>query len=178
MDLDRLRIIKYPDPRLRKRSDPVSEITPDLPDLTARMFELMYEVRGLGLAAAQVGINLRFFVTNHTGEEADERVYINPEFLDLSGTTERDEGCLSLPELYVPLKRAQRCRIRAMDLQGNAFEEEAEDLLARAWQHEIDHIDGRLIIDYMTPTQKIANRRLLKKLEQEYKQERKGSVTR
>jgi peptide deformylase len=86
----------------------------------------------------------------------------------MTGSIEVDEGCLSLPEVYVPIKRAQRCKIRALSLDGTPFEEEAADLLARAWQHEMDHLNGVLICDLMSPTSKIANRRLLKKLESDY----------
>ncbi len=171
MDLTKLRIIYYPDPRLRKASKPLETIDQETADLARRMFELMYEVKGLGLAAPQVGINTRLFVANTSGdpEQPDcERVYINPEIVESDGTTERDEGCLSLPDVYAPLQRAKRCRLTATGLDGQAFEEVGEDLLARAWQHEMDHLDGILILDRMSPAQKIANRRLLKQLEQDY----------
>ncbi len=168
MDLSQLRIIHYPDPRLRKRSRPIEKVDQSIADLAARMFELMNEVKGLGLAAAQVGLNLRMFVTNHTGEPADDRVYINPEFLDMQGLVEHEEGCLSVPEVYVNLRRAQWARISAMDVKGERFEMEGQDLIARAWQHEMDHLNGVLIIERMSPTSKISNRKLLKKLEEDY----------
>lgn len=172
MNLQRLRIIHYPDPRLKVPSVPVENIDKKLADLVDRMFELMYEVRGLGLAAAQVGLNIRLFVVTHSGEIADGRVYVNPEMTDMSGAVDREEGCLSLPEVYVPLRRAQACTIRATGLDGKTFEERAEDLRARAWQHEMDHLNGILIYDRMPPTAKITNRRLLKKLEDDFRRTR------
>jgi peptide deformylase len=174
MNLRQLRIIHYPDPRLRKRSKPLEKIDEDLTRLTVRMFELMYEVRGLGLAAPQVGLNWRMFVTNHTGQPENELVFINPEIVEVRGQIERDEGCLSVPEIYVPLKRAQWCRIRAVNLNGNPFEMEGEDLLARAWQHEMDHLNGVLIADRMSPTDRIVHRKQLKKLEDEFDREVPG----
>lgn len=181
MDLSSLRVICYPDPRLRKASKPIEDINDDTTALVRRMFELMYDIKGLGLAAVQVGINTRLFVANVSGDPEQpqcERVYINPEIIESDGTTLRDEGCLSLPDLYVPLERAQRCRLRATDLQGQPFEEVGEDLLARAWQHEMDHLDGILILDRMSPAQKIANRRLLKQLEQDYQRTSRSGAKR
>jgi len=174
MDLRQLRIIHYPDPRLRKPSEPVQKIDPFIADLTTRMFELMYEVKGLGLAAVQVGLNLRLFVTNPTGQPGGEGIYINPEIIEMRGAVDHEEGCLSLPDVLVGLKRARWCKIRAFGLDGKPFEEEATDLFARAWQHEIDHLDGVLICDRMSPTAKIANRRLLKDLESTYEKRRSG----
>lgn len=168
MNLSQLRLVYYPDPRLRKRSSPIETIDQRLADVVSRMFEIMYEAKGLGLAAVQAGLNWRLFVTNTTGQPDGQRVYINPEILQMEGTVERDEGCLSFPDLYAPLTRAQYCKIRAIDLTGSAFEEEATDLLARAWQHEMDHLNGVLICDRMSPAHKIASRRQLKHLEEKY----------
>lgn len=177
MDLKRLHIIHYPDPRLRKHSQPVGSSDGNLAGLVKRMFELMYEVRGLGLAAPQVGLNMRLFVTNHTGRPEDELVYVNPEIVETRGQIEHDEGCLSVPEVYVPLKRAQWVKLRALGIDGQAFEIECEDLLARALQHEVDHLNGVLITDRMSPTSRIANRKLLKKLDDAYNRGSKdGSV--
>ncbi len=172
MDLARLRIIHYPDPRLRKPSAPIETIDRGTVELAGRMFELMYEARGLGLAAVQVGLNLRLFVANHTGRPDGERVYINPEIIEMIGSVQYDEGCLSIPELVVPLKRASWCKIRALGLDGEPFEDEARELQARAWQHEMDHLNGVLILDRMSPTAEIANRRLLRGLEDDYKKAR------
>ncbi len=175
MDLKQLRIIHYPDPRLRKPSEPVQKIDAFIADLTTRMFELMYEAKGLGLAAVQAGLNLRLFVTNPIGQPSGEEIYVNPEILEMRGAVDHEEGCLSLPDVVAPLKRAQWCRIRAFGLDGEPFEQEATDLLARAWQHEMDHLDGVLICDRMSPTARIANRRLLKDLERKYEKRRSGS---
>lgn len=175
MDFCKLRIIHYPDPRLRRPSVPVEKIDGFLADLSARMFELMYEANGLGLAAPQVGLNIRLFVTNHTTQPGDERVYVNPEILNVSGAIEREEGCLSVPEVHVTIRRAQRVRLRALGLDGGPFERKGDDLLARAWQHEMDHLNGILICDRMSPTAKIAARRQLKKLEGDFKKAATGT---
>jgi len=163
-----LQIIKYPDPRLRRRCQPVELPAADLEPVVRRMFELMYEAKGIGLAAPQVGIARRFFVCNPTGEPDGERVYVNPELTELVGFQEAEEGCLSIPGVTATIRRAARCRLRAMNLQGRPVEEEAEDLLARVWQHEIDHLDGVLILDHMSPASRIANRRAIRELEQDY----------
>lgn len=163
-----LRIIRYPDPRLRKVSKPVEVIDAALRALAARMIELMREDRGVGLAAPQVGINLRLFVMNPTGKPADDRVYVNPELSDAAGDDEGDEGCLSLPKVTVKVVRSKRLRMRAVDLDGRPIEEEADGYVARIWQHENDHLDGILILDKMSPLEKLGARKTLKELEEEY----------
>ena len=135
--------------------------------------ELMTRERGVGLAACQVGVLLRLFVCNPTGEPEDRRCYVNPEPVDLEGAFEGDEGCLSIPELTVPIRRAQRCTLRAFDVVGQPVEVRGEDLEARVWQHETDHLNGVLIIDKMSPASKIASRRILKKLEEDFRAEKR-----
>ena len=164
VDIPSLTIVKYPDPRLKMPGETVTEFGENLRALIEKMFELMYRYNGVGLAAQQVGVSLRLFVANPTLSDDDERVYINPELIELSGSAEAEEGCLSLPNLSVAIKRAATVTIRAMDAEGNAFEETGEDLLARIYQHETDHTEGRLLTDRMSPVAKIANRRLLKEL--------------
>jgi peptide deformylase len=163
-------IVTYPDPRLRKKSAPVreGEFDESLAALADRMLELMAASRGVGLAAPQVGINRRIFVCNPTGEPGDNHVYVNPVLSDLTGLEACEEGCLSVPEVRVMIRRAKRCRIKAQDVHGNPIEDEAEELLARIWQHETDHLDGRLILDRMNPSEKIANKRLIAQLEAGY----------
>ncbi|NLF30723.1 MAG: peptide deformylase [Planctomycetes bacterium] len=168
VDIPSLTIIKYPDPRLRMPGETVTQFDERLHALIEKMFELMYKGNGVGLAAQQVGLPLRLFVANPTLADDDERVYVNPELIELSGTAEAEEGCLSLPNLSVSIKRAAVVTIRAMDAEGNVFEETGEDLLARIFQHETDHTEGRLIADRMSPIAKIANRRLLKELEETF----------
>jgi peptide deformylase len=133
------------------------------------MIELMHEHNGVGLAGPQVGICRRIFVANPTGEPENDCVYINPELSDLTGMVESDEGCLSIPEVRVNLKRAKRCRVRAMDATGAPIDITAEDLLSRIVQHETDHLNGRLIIDAMDSTDKIANKKQLAQLEADYR---------
>lgn len=172
------RIIHYPDPRLRRKCTPVTEFDADLAAFADRLVELMREGNGVGLAAPQTGVCRRVFVCNPTGQAADVRVLVNPELFDLSGNVEAEEGCLSLPDIRVMVHRARRCRIRAQDVTGKAFELEGEDLLARIWQHESDHLDGTLIIDRMDATDRIANRKKIADLEAEYAREVKRSKAR
>lgn len=168
-DLDKLTVVHYPDPRLRQRCAPVTKFGPELAALTRRMLELMAESNGVGLAAPQVGLLLRLFVMNPTGEEQDARVVINPEIHDRKGNVAAEEGCLSLPGINVNVHRARSCRLVAQDVDGNRIELEGEDLVARIWQHETDHLDGVLIIDRMGPSDRIATRKTLRQLEQSHR---------
>ncbi len=165
------KIIVYPDPRLRKKCAPVKpgEFGESLAALAGRMLELMKANRGVGLAGPQVGVCRRIFVCNPTGEPGDDHVYVNPVLSDLTGSEEGEEGCLSIPEVHVMVRRARRCRITAQDVHGRPVEMESENLLARIWQHETDHLDGRLIIDRMNAADKIANKRQLAQLEASYR---------
>jgi len=145
-----MEIVFYPHPALRWKSQPVKEIDATLRKTVAEMFELMYAAKGIGLAANQVALPYRLFVLNLAGEDNakdEELVFINPEILKRKGTTEGEEGCLSLPGLYAPVKRAAEVIVEAFDLQGNVFEYDLKELAARAVQHESDHIDGVLFID-------------------------------
>jgi peptide deformylase len=166
------RIMFYPDPQLRENCAPITTFDDSLAALAKRMLELMKANQGVGLAGPQVGVSKRIFVCNPTGEPGDDRVYINPEIIDLSGAAEAEEGCLSLPEVRVMMRRGRSGKIRAQDLEGNTVEAEGSDLIARIWQHEIDHLDGVLIIDRMNPTERIANKKLLAQLEADYKKSR------
>ena len=168
---DDIAIIRYPDPRLRKMSEPVTHFTPELRALALRMLELMKEARGVGLAAPQVGRNIRLFVISPTGEEQDIRIYVNPLLSDAQDEDEGEEGCLSLPNLTTKVWRSKRLRMNAQDLDGNPFEETAEGYIARIWQHETDHLNGTLIIDRMGPVAKLAARRILKELQQKWDDE-------
>ena len=160
-----LTIVRYPDPVLRTPCEPVSSFGPDLAALADRMIELMREVNGVGLAAPQLGVPIRMFVSNVTGEPGNDIVCVNPQFSELTGGVENEEGCLSLPGVTVTLRRATRAVICARTPTGESFQKTGEDLAARVWQHESDHLDGRLIIDNMSATDEIANRRALKQLE-------------
>lgn len=149
-----LRIVQYPHPALRYASKPVERIDDALRAQVREMFGLMYEAHGIGLAANQVALPFRFFVLNLTADPAQpdqERVFINPQILKRHSSLDEEEGCLSLPGLYAKVHRARRIRVRAFDLDGNLVETDAEDLFSRAVQHETDHLDGKLFIDYLGP---------------------------
>ncbi len=158
-------IVKYPDPRLRQVCTPVVEFGADLRRLTERMLQLMNDRNGVGLAGPQVGVMQRLFVCNHTGEPGDNHILINPQLSNLEGSADGEEGCLSIPDVLVPIRRAQRCTIQAQDVDGNRFELAGLDLQARVWQHEHDHLQGKLILDYMDEASSISNRRIIKQLE-------------
>ena len=163
-----LKIILYPDPRLKKMSAPVTEFDEPLRLLAARMFELMREAKGVGLAAPQVGQNVRLFVMNATQQPGDDRVYVNPVLSDADGDEEQEEGCLSLPGIHVKIVRGRKVRMQAQDLEGKPIEEVAEGFTARVWQHEYDHLNGTLLTDRMGPVARMANRRILNELKEQY----------
>ncbi len=163
-----LRIISYPDPRLRRVSVPVDNFGDKLGALVRRMFELMRESHGVGLAAAQVGHNVRLFIANPTQNPEDDRVYVNPVLFDAEGEETSQEGCLSLPNVNIDVVRAKSVKIRAQDASGKFIEQAEADYLARIWQHELDHLNGILLVDHMGPTAKMENRKILKELEEKY----------
>lgn len=164
-----VRIITFPDPRLRRVCKPVDTFDEGIARLATRMLDLMHESQGIGLAAPQVGILLRLFVCNVTGEPEDDKVYVNPTLSDFEGNAPGDEGCLSIPDVTVAVRRPVSCRMQACDVKGKPFETEGTEFLARVWQHENGHLDGHLILDYMSEADKIANRRALRQLEAQYR---------
>jgi peptide deformylase len=168
---DDLRVILYPDPRLKKVSAPVETFDDNLKLLATRMFELMRAHRGVGLAAPQVGINLRMFVMNHTGEPQDDRVYVNPELNEAEGLEEGEEGCLSLPGINVKIDRSKKMHLRAQDVNGKPIDQVESGYVARIWQHEFDHLNGTMLTDRMGPVARMTNRRTLKELEEKYEAE-------
>lgn len=165
---DNLKIIFYPDPRLKKASTPVDVFDADLKALTDRMFELMRQARGVGLAAPQVGINKRLFVMNPTGKPEDDRVVINPILTEAEGEATAEEGCLSLPDIHVDVDRFETLKLTAQDVTGKKYEDMETGFIARIWQHETDHLNGVLLIDRMGFVQRAANRRKLKALEEQF----------
>ncbi len=149
-----LRIVPYPHPALRYESRPVTRIDENLRARIREMFDLMYEAKGIGLAANQVGIPLRFFIINLSADPTqpeEERVFLNPEIVKRHSSIVGEEGCLSFPGLYADVQRARKIRVQGFDLQGQPFDLEAQDLFGRAIQHELDHIDGKLFIDRLSP---------------------------
>lgn len=163
-----LTIRMHPDPVLRKHCAPVTQFGPRLHALISRMTDLMHGADGVGLAAPQVGVLARLFVYNATGEPADAGVIINPEFVELEGVGELEEGCLSLPGVSVTMRRATRVVLKSVGIDGEPLEMSGEDLVARVWQHEADHLDGKLIIDNMSAADEIANRYAVKQLNRDY----------
>ncbi len=164
---DQLRIIHYPAPVLREVAKPLSGATDEVQRVTKRMLQLMHEARGVGLAAPQVGLPWRMFVANPTGEPGDDRVFINPKLSNPSAETHvHDEGCLSLPHITGEITRPTRITIDALDEHGQPFQLTSDELSARVWQHEIDHLDGILILDRMPAIDKVANKQAVMDLEQ------------
>ncbi len=167
--LDHLRVVYYPDPVLRKKCAPITEFTDELHAFAQRMIEIMHSARGVGLAAPQVGVPIRMFVCNDTGEPGNDHVWVNPVLSEHEGAAEGEEGCLSLPAVHVMRRRATNCHIEGNDVDGTPKSRTASDLLARIWQHETDHLDGKLIIDQMASGDELANRRTIKQLEADFK---------
>lgn len=150
-----MEIVRFPHPALAWKSKPVVRIDDDLRGTVRRMFELMYEAGGIGLAANQVAIPFRFFVVNLTSDPEqrdDEVVFINPEIASPKGSVEGEEGCLSLPKLYGQVRRAEEITVDAFALDGQQFQMTLDDMPGRVVQHETDHLDGVLFIDRMTDT--------------------------
>ena len=144
-----LRVIPYPHPTLRVRSKPIRRVDSELRDIAARMLELMYESKGVGLAANQVDLPLRLFVANPEGErgEGEELILLNPELQRPKGSETAEEGCLSAPEVFGQVKRPKSVRLSAYDLKGELIERTVDGFLARVLQHENDHIDGVMFFD-------------------------------
>jgi peptide deformylase len=163
-----LKIINYPDPRLKKVSKPVDAIDDSIKALAQRMLELMREHHGVGLAAPQVGLNIRVFVMNPTGQPVDDRIYINPQLLEAEGNEEAEEGCLSLPGINANVVRDKTLRMLATDIEGKPTDEKASGYIARIWQHEFDHLNGTLIIDRMGAVAKMGAKKRLRELEEEF----------
>jgi peptide deformylase len=146
----RLPILEYPDPRLRIRAEPVTKFDTELQQLVADMFETMYSAPGIGLAAIQVNVHKRIVVCDVAVEGKQPYCLINPEIIRAEGKTNSEEGCLSVPEFYDYVDRAASIRVRAFDPYGVPFELDAEGMLAVCIQHEMDHLDGKLFVDYLS----------------------------
>ena len=168
-ELAGLKVVRYPSPILSRRAADLEQVDDAVRALARRMFEIMYASGGVGLAAPQVGVSARLFVTNPTGGEADqEQVYVNPRIVTREGSEVREEGCLSVPGVNCKITRAAEVTVRATGLDGREFVTHADGLLARIVQHESDHLDGVLIADRMSPVARLAHRRTLKELVRDY----------
>jgi peptide deformylase len=162
-----LPILHFPDPRLRERARRVEAVDETLQRTLDDLFETMYAAPGVGLAATQVGIARQVAVIDVSEEKNEPRVFINPELLAREGSCDSEEGCLSVPGYYDAIQRAERVTVRALDRDGKSFELEAEGLLAICIQHEIDHLNGRLFIDYLSDLKRRRVRRQLEKARRE-----------
>ena len=168
-----LQILEFPDPRLRTRAQPVTQVDAALRTLIDDMFETMYAAPGIGLAATQVNVAKRVLVIDLSEKRDQPLALINPELLELSGVEESEEGCLSVPGYFDKVTRAEKVRVRALDRDGKQIEFAAEGLLAVCIQHEIDHLDGKLFVDYLS---ELKRTRIRKKLEKERKERGPGSA--
>jgi peptide deformylase len=158
-----LSILHFPDPRLRKRALPVETVDEGVRALVDDMLETMYAAPGIGLAATQVNVQKRIVVMDVSEGKNQPQVFINPTVLERTGETETDEGCLSVPGFYDTVRRAERVRVSALDRDGEPFEFDASGLLAVCIQHEIDHLDGKLFVDYLSMLKRDRIRRKLEK---------------
>lgn len=162
-----LNILRFPDPRLREIAQPVEHVDDGVRQFIDDMFETMYAAPGIGLAATQVNVAKRIIVIDISEEKDQPLCLINPEILELDGIEEMEEGCLSVPGVYERVQRADRVRVSALDRDGQTVEIQADGLLAVCIQHEIDHLDGKLFVDYLS---QLKRTRIRKKLEKEQRQ--------
>lgn len=172
LSMSQLEIVHHPHPALRWKSRDITRIDAQLKDWVGQMFDLMYEARGIGLAANQVALPYRMFVINPSGDPEDkenEQLFINPQIVKRNGSEEAEEGCLSLPEVYGPVSRAEKIVVEAFDLTGQEFAMELSGLPARVVQHENDHLDGVMFPDRVTPEQIATIQPLLDDLEAQMK---------
>jgi len=145
-----LPILRYPDPRLHKKAAPVTTIDASIRKLAADMAETMYAAPGIGLAATQVDQHIRLIIIDVTENKSRLQVFINPEIINKSGDCESEEGCLSVPGIYESVTRAEEVTVKALDLDGKTFELTADGLLAVCIQHEIDHLNGKVFVNYLS----------------------------
>lgn len=172
-----MKIVQYPHPALRCQAKQLTSIDKQVRLQIGEMFDLMYEAKGLGLAATQVALPFQFLVMNISGDanqKDKEQVFINPTLVERKGIMEGEEGCLSFPGLFQKVRRAKTVKIKAYNLEGQEVEVVASDLASRAWQHEIDHLNGVLFIDKLGVIGKMAARGALKELEEEFKKMQQG----
>ena len=163
-----LTILEFPDPRLRKKAVPVADVDDELRGLIDSMFETMYAAPGIGLAATQVDVHRRLLVADVSQEKDDPHVLINPEVLEKDGGAVSEEGCLSVPGYFEEVERAGHIRVRYLDRDGSPVEKDAEGLLAICIQHEIDHLNGKLFVDYLSEAKR---QRIRKKLIKDRRQQ-------
>lgn len=174
-DLSSLRVIRYPDPRLKEVCTPVDVVEETVAALVRRMAERMFAANGVGLAAPQVGVTVRLFLASPMFLPDDLHIYINPKIVRREGVVSEEEGCLSFPGIFCKVKRAERVTVEALDLDGKPFTQTVEGLHARIIQHENDHLDGILLADRMSTVARLAKRHALQLLEQDYAEQHVSS---
>jgi len=163
-----LPVLEFPDPRLRNVASPVKQVNNKIKSMVDDMFETMYEAHGVGLAATQVDIQLQLIVIDVSEEKNDPLCLINPEIIFERGREESDEGCLSVPGIFEPIQRAEVIRVKALNKEGDVFEMDADGLLAVCIQHEMDHLLGKLFVDYLSP---LKRNRIKKKMQKQHKRD-------
>ncbi|MBS0365812.1 MAG: peptide deformylase [Proteobacteria bacterium] len=156
-------VLEYPDPRLRTRAAPVTRFDAPLADVVRDMFETMYAAPGIGLAATQIDVHQRIIVIDVSEGRNEPVLLINPTLLSAEGDASGEEGCLSVPGIYDEVKRAARVRVRAQDVKGEWFERDCEETLAVCVQHEMDHLEGKLFVDYLSDLKRLRIRKKLDK---------------
>ncbi len=166
-------ILEFPDPRLRTRAQPVTEFDSSLGTLIDDLFETMYAAPGIGLAATQIDVHRRVIVIDISKDRAEPLTLVNPQILTREGEESTEEGCLSVPGIFDEVKRASKIRVRAQDRTGAAFERDYDDVLAVCIQHEMDHLEGKLFVDYLSD---LKRERIRKKLDKERKERRERSA--
>ena len=164
--MSRLTVLHFPDPRLRKKAKPAAAVDDGIKQLSQDMLETMYAENGIGLAATQVNVQQRVVVMDLSAERATPVTLINPEIMETTGSEEMEEGCLSVPGFSDVVQRAEKISYRYLNLDGEVIEDKADGLRAVCIQHEIDHLDGKLFIDYLSPIKK---QRIRKKIEKQNK---------
>jgi len=158
-----LDILEFPDPRLRTKAKPISDVTGKIAKLSDDMLETMYAAPGIGLAASQINVHQRMLVLDVSDDKQSPMVFINPKIITSEGEIQSDEGCLSIPGFYEPVVRFEKIQVKALNRDGNEFTLEAENLLAICIQHEMDHLEGKLFVDYLSGTKRqLIRKRLLK----------------
>ncbi len=173
--MPQLEILHFPDPRLRTRAQPVEQVDDDLRRLIDDMFETMYAAPGIGLAATQVNVHRRLIVIDISEEKDQPLVLINPVITESHGSEEMEEGCLSVPGIYETVTRAEAITVNALDRDGQAFEMQADGLLAVCIQHEIDHLEGKLFVDYLSMLKRQRIRKRIEKGKREQTTEESSS---
>ena len=161
-----LNILHYPDPQLRKKAEPVAQVDDGIRKLVSDMFDTMYHAPGVGLAAVQVNVHQRVIVIDISEDKSDPICLINPEIIEKDGKNTLEEGCLSVPGIYEKVDRAEHIKVRALDRDGESYEVEANGLLSICIQHEMDHLDGKLFVDYLSQLKRTRIRKKMEKMRQ------------